>query len=68
MKHIDSPDKIILDIASVLTVTGALIKMLPAIAAVFTIVWTGIRIWQTDTVQRVLKRKKPHDSDDESQG
>jgi hypothetical protein len=31
--------------------------MLPSIAAAFTIVWTIIRIWETDTVQRWLGRK-----------
>lgn len=50
--------KLILDALSVVTVIGTLVDMLPSIAAVFTIVWTGIRIWETDTVQRILKRKK----------
>jgi prephenate dehydrogenase len=30
----------------------AIRKMLPSVAAAFTIVWTGIRIWETDTVKR----------------
>lgn len=59
---IDPTDKTFLDVASVLTVTGALFDMLPAVAAVFTIVWTGIRIYETETVQRWFeKTKKPHD-------
>ena len=40
-----------LDAASVVTVVGTLVDVLPAIAAVFTIVWTAIRIWETKTVQ-----------------
>jgi FtsH-binding integral membrane protein len=28
--------------------------LLPAIAALFTIIWTGIRIYETNTVQRWL--------------
>lgn len=40
-----------LDAASVVTVVGTLMDVLPAIAAVFTIVWTAIRIWETKTVQ-----------------
>lgn len=40
------------DALSFLTVIGTLVDMLPSIAALFTIVWTGIRIWETDTVQR----------------
>jgi len=50
--------KAILDALSVLTVVGTLVDMLPSIAAVFTIVWTGIRIWETDTVQRMIGKKK----------
>jgi hypothetical protein len=45
------------DALSILTVVGTLIEMLPSIAAVFTIVWTGIRIWETETVQSMLGRK-----------
>lgn len=50
--------KLILDGLSVVTVVGTLVDMLPSIAALFTIVWTGIRIWETDTMQRALGRKK----------
>jgi hypothetical protein len=50
--------KTMLDGLSVITVVGTLVDMLPSIAAVFTILWTGIRIWETDTMQRMLGRKK----------
>ena len=40
------------------TVVGALVDLLPAIAAVFTIVWTGIRIYETKTVQKWLGKDK----------
>ena len=43
-----------LDALSVVTVVGTLVEMLPSIAALFTIVWTAIRIYETDTVQRWL--------------
>lgn len=49
--------KHVVDALSVMTVVGTLIEMLPSIAAVFTIVWTGIRIWETETVQNMLGRK-----------
>jgi hypothetical protein len=45
------------DALSIITVVGTLVEMLPSIAAVFTIVWTGIRIWETETVQNILGRK-----------
>lgn len=46
------------DAISILTVVGTLAELLPAIAAVLTIVWTAIRIWETDTVQCIFRRKK----------
>lgn len=49
--------KHVIDILSVVTVLGTLADMLPSIAALFTIVWTGIRIWETDTVRSWTGRK-----------
>ncbi len=46
------------DAVSVFTVLGTLAEILPAVAALFTIVWTGFRIYETDTVQGWLKKKK----------
>ncbi len=39
------------DAVSVITVLGTLMEALPAVAALFTIIWTAIRIWETKTVQ-----------------
>jgi len=52
----DETVKQIADAASVVTVVGTLAGVLPAIAALFTIVWTGIRIYETETVQKWLKK------------
>ena len=49
--------KSILDALSIVTVVGALVDVLPAIAALFTIIWTGIRIWESDTVQGWVRKK-----------
>jgi len=46
--------KTLLDTVSLVTVVGTLMDMLPAVAAIFTIIWTGIRIYETDTVQKLL--------------
>jgi hypothetical protein len=48
----------VLDGLSILTVIGALTKVLPAVAALFTIIWTGIRIYESNTVQSLIKRRK----------
>ena len=59
MKHeVSETAKHVVDALSFATVLGTLVDMLPSIAAVFTIVWTGIRIWETSTVQGLLGRGK----------
>ncbi len=58
MKHI-------VDGVSIIATVGTLIEMLPSIAALFTIVWTGIRIYETDTVQRLFGRKGGSDAVDQ---
>ena len=54
--------KQILDGVSVFTMLGTLGSVLPPIAALFTIIWTGIRIWETDTVQGLSGRKRKRDA------
>ena len=58
LAYFDDSFKHIVDVLSIVTVLGTLADMLPSIAALFTIVWTGIRIWETDTVKRITKRDK----------
>jgi hypothetical protein len=48
--------KHVLDGLSIFTAVGALVDMLPEVAALFTIIWTGIRIYETETVQKILKK------------
>lgn len=55
--HISESTKHAVDAVSVVTVVGALMQWLPAIAAIFTIIWTAIRIWETDTVQLLVRGK-----------
>lgn len=50
--------KSVLDALSIVTVVGAIVEILPAIAALFTIIWTGIRILETDTVKGIWARFK----------
>lgn len=53
----DESIKQTVDVASVATVVGTLAGILPAIAAIFTIVWTAIRIYESKTVQDFLRGK-----------
>lgn len=48
--------KTIGDVLSITTVIGTLAQVLPSVAAIFTIVWTLIRIYETKTVQSWLRR------------
>ena len=54
--HIDEASKHILDGLSIATVLGTLVQVLPSIAAVLSIVWSVIRIYETKTVQGWLGR------------
>jgi hypothetical protein len=40
-----------LDIAAASTGVLALAAWLPPVASLFTIVWLGLRIWESDTIQ-----------------
>jgi len=46
-----------LDVAAASTGVLALAAWLPPTASLFTIVWLGIRIFETKTVQKLLGRK-----------
>jgi len=47
------------DAISVVTVVGTLTDVLPAVAALFTIIWTALRIWETETVKKLTGRHAP---------
>ena len=55
------------DAISILTVVGTLAELLPAIAAILTIMWTAIRILDTDTVQCMFRRNKGNKNADGSE-
>ena len=57
-EHLTNATKHVLDGASIATAVGTIMQVLPAIAALFTIIWTIIRIYETKTVQRLLSNKK----------
>ena len=57
--------KHVVDALSIITVLGTLADMLPSIAAVFTIVWTSLRIWETDTIREWTGRQKDKNAVDE---
>jgi hypothetical protein len=55
--HSSETVKHVADGLSVVTVLGTLAEVLPAVAALFTIIWTGFRIYETKTVQGWLGKE-----------
>ena len=50
--------KAVADGAAVLTTVGVMATWLPPLASLFTIIYLGLRIWESDTVRELTKRKK----------
>ena len=48
--------KPVLDVASITTIVATLTAWLPPIAAVISIIWGLIRIYETDTVTNLIKK------------
>jgi hypothetical protein len=48
--------KHLIDWASIATMFGSLFKILPEIAALFSLIWSIIRIYETKTVQKWLNK------------
>jgi hypothetical protein len=61
-QHDQETVKHMIDGASILTVIGTLVEFLPAVSAVLSIIWVAIRIYETDTVQKLVNRKKADDA------
>ncbi len=57
MSHEQTVDvaKHVADGFSVITLLGALVGYLPQIAALFTLIWTLLRIWENETFQKIWK-------------
>lgn len=50
--------KDLVDVAAASTALMTLAAWLPPTASLFTIVWLGIRIWETDTVQKLRSKEQ----------
>jgi hypothetical protein len=50
--------RLAIDLLSLATLLGSLVNLLPAVAAALTIIWTAIRIYETETMQRLLGKRK----------
>jgi len=57
--------KSVADAAAAATAVGTVMEVIPSIAGIFTIIWLGIRIWESDTVQGLLGKVRKKDASDE---
>jgi hypothetical protein len=49
--------KDVMDVAAASTGVLTMLSWLPPIASLFTIVWLGLRIYETETVQKLINKK-----------
>jgi hypothetical protein len=57
LDHVPGAAKASADVLSAGIVVGTLAQLLPHVAALLTIFWTLIRIYETDTVQALVRRR-----------
>jgi len=62
--HISESTKHVVDTISVATVLASLTAWLPPIAALISIIWGCIRIYETKTVQKLLSNRPKRKSDE----
>mgnify|MGYP000226088020 CR=1 FL=1 len=58
---LDEQSKQTIDVIAASTGILSLAAWLPPLASLFTIVWLGIRIYETDTVQKLIKKGRIKD-------
>jgi hypothetical protein len=57
--------KAVADGAAILTTVGVMSTWLPPLASLFTIIYLGLRIWESDTVREMTKRPRNSNASDE---
>lgn len=57
-EHLPTHFKHLLDVAAIAALLGNLISILPAASTVLTFIWAGLRVYESPTVQRWLKRAR----------
>lgn len=56
-EHLSEPFKSVLDGMSIGTIVATFLGWLPHVATLLSIVWVTIRIYETDTIQKLLGRR-----------
>lgn len=58
MINVDEHVKQIVDVISITTIFGTLMGILPSVAAVLSIVWSLVRLYETRTVRGIISKLK----------
>lgn len=58
MSELSEGGKALGDVVSISALLGVLISALPDVATALTVLWMVLRIYETDTVQRLLGKRK----------
>ena len=58
MLKMDETTKHLIDLSAIFTAVGTMMSWLPHLASLFTIIWMIIRIWETNTVQKLFSKKE----------
>ena len=58
MLKMDDSTKHLIDLSAIFTAVGTMLAWLPHVASLFTIIWMAIRIWETNTVQKLFSNKE----------
>jgi len=53
----NEPDKLVLDFGALGITAGAFFQILPSITALASLVWVCIRIYETETVKKLLGKQ-----------
>jgi hypothetical protein len=56
LDSLSEPMKHAADASMIAIGVGALAQVLPSIAALLTVIWLAIRIWESDTVRGITRR------------
>ena len=54
----DETTKHLIDLSAIFTAVGTMMSWLPHLASLFTIIWMGIRFWESKTVQKKFSKKE----------
>lgn len=62
-EHVGEVSKYAMDAVAAGITMGVFVSILPPLAAILTIIWTALRIWESPTVQGLVGKRKKEPTD-----